>query len=164
MGSPLTLDSGGGGPCVHTLFLHLHICVAPMGTGAGDPAGGCHSPCGFKAGRRLASLIPGSERPLSTEGSPGPGPAAPGPWVITGGQWPLTAASAVGVTSLLREAVLGVTTGWKHPGCLSGAWPLQASLSLRTDPGAETQAQRPAQGSKAEMAKQGIHEVPPEGM
>ena len=98
------------------------------------------------------------------EGSLGPGPAAPGPWVITGGQWPLSAASTVGVTSLLREAVLGVTTGWKHPGCLSGAWPLQASLSLRTDAGAETQAQRPAQGSKAEMAKKGIHEVPPEGM
>lgn len=43
MGSPLTLGTPGG-PCVHTLFLHLHVCVAPVGTGAGDPARGALVP------------------------------------------------------------------------------------------------------------------------
>ena len=81
-----------------------------MGMGADHPARGCHSPCGFKAGGRLASLITGSEKPRSMEGSLGPGPAPPPPWVITGGQWPLSAESTVGVISLLREALLGVTT------------------------------------------------------
>ena len=105
----VTSDAGHSrGACVHTLFLYLHICVAPMGMGADHPARGCHSPCGFKAGGRLASLITGSEKPRSMEGSLGPGPAPPPPWVITGGQWPLSAASTVGVTSLPREAVLRV--------------------------------------------------------